>query len=410
MIKRLFVLAAVVLFSSHDMYLKLDTFFLPPNTSANIQLFNGTFDKSENAIARNRMIDISLVGNGTRSKVDTTQWSEQDNMTILSFKTGEAGTWVAGVSTRSRDFAMDAAAFNEYLEHDGVIDMLKWRKGNNALDQPAVERYSKHVKTIFQVGETRTDDWQTVLDYPIEFVPLSNPYDLHAGDMLKVKLLLQGKPLIGQLVYVDSDQSGHGHDHAAEAAHEHGEEAGHDHAAEAAHEHGEEAGHDHAAEAAHEHGDEAGHDHAAEAAHEHGDEAGHDHAAEAAHEYGGEDGHDHAEEAGHEHGNEAAEAHHHDSAAQYRTDARGEMSFKVSADGIWNLRTIYMVNSDEPGLTHESNWATLTFEVDHGQTHEHAEEGHSHAEEHEAGIPGYVYWGGSLVLLAGLFFWFNRKD
>lgn len=216
----LFVLAAVVLFSSHDMYLKLDTFFLQPNTSANIQLFNGTFDESENSIARNRMIDVSLVGNGTRTKVDTTQWSDQDNATILSFTTGDAGTWVAGVSTHSRDFAMDAQAFNDYLKHDGVLDMLKWRTENNALEQDAVERYSKHVKTIFQVGDTRTDDWQTTLDYPIEFVPMSNPYDLHAGDMLKVKLLWQGKPLVGQLVYVDSDQ----------AAHSHGDEHGHEHA------------------------------------------------------------------------------------------------------------------------------------------------------------------------------------
>lgn len=349
--KCLFILVAVALFSSHDMYLKLDTFFLQPNTAANIQLFNGTFDKSENAIARNRMIDVSLVGNGKRSKVDTTQWSEQDNATVLSFKTGEPGTWVAGVSTHTRDFAMDAEAFNEYLEHDGVLDMLKWRKENNALDQAAVERYSKHVKTIFQVGETRTDDWQTALGYPIEFVPLSNPYDLHAGDELKVRLLCKGKPLVGQLVYVDSDQ----------AAHSHGEEHGHEHA----------------------------------------DGDGHDE---------DEHGHEHDGEAGHDHDGEADEPHHHDSAAQYISDARGELSFKVSADGIWNLRTIYLVNSEEPGLTHESNWATLTFEVDHGQSHVHAEEAHSHTHEDNPGIPGYAYWGGSLLLMAGMFFWFKRKD
>lgn len=345
----------VVLFSSHDMYLKLDTFFLQPNTAANIQLFNGTFDESENAIARNRMIDVSLVGNGTRTKVDTTQWRDQDNATILSFTTGDAGTWVAGVSTRARDFAMDAQAFNDYLKHDGVLDMLKWRKENNALDQAAVERYSKHVKTIFQVGETRTDDWQTALDYPIEFIPMSNPYDLHAGDMLKVKLLWQGKPLAGQLVYVDSNQSGHGHSH------------------------------------------------------DHGDEAAHTHGDEAAHEHGDEHGHEHGDESAHEHDGEAEEPHHHDSAAQYITDARGEMSFKVSADGIWNMRTIYLVNSEEPGLTHESNWATLTFEVDHGQEHSHAEEDHDHAHEANPGIPGYAYWGGSLLLVGALFFVFLKN-
>jgi hypothetical protein len=259
--------------------------------------------------------------------------------------------------------------------------MLKWRKENNALDQAAVERYSKHVKTIFQVGETRTDDWQTPLDYPIEFVPLSNPYDLHAGDMLKVRLLRQGKPLVGQLVYVDSDNSGHSH--GEEHSHEHAEGEDHDQD-EHGHEHAEGEGHDQ---------DEHGHEHAESDGHEHN-----------------EHGHEHGNEAEHEHDGEAEEGHHHDSAAQYITDARGEMSFKVSADGIWNLRTIHIVNSEEPGLTHESNWATLTFEVDHGQEHTHAEEDHDHAHEDNSGIPGYAYWGGSLLLMAGLFFWFNRKD
>lgn len=334
----LFILVSVVLLSSHDMYLKLDTFFLQPNTSANIQLYNGTFDKSDNVIDRNRMTDVSLVGQGTRTRVDTTQWSERDSMTILSFTTGAAGTWVAGVSTRARNIEMKAQAFNDYLVHDGVVDMLELRKENNLLDQDAVEKYSKHVKTIFQVGETRTDDWQTVLGYPIEFVPGSNPYDLHAGDMLTVKLLWRGEPLANQLVYVDSDQSAHGHEHGEEAGHSHGEE------------------------------------------------------------------HDH------EHGEEAEEGHSHTSAAQYRTGTNGEFSFEVAADGIWHMRTIHLIETEGTENTHESNWATLTFEVDHGQKHSHADAGHSHAGEHEAAIPGYVYWGGSLVLLAGLFFWFKGKE
>ena len=361
--KLLSLFIVVVLFSSHDMYLKLDGFFLEPNTASSIQLFNGTFDESDNSIARSRMIDGSLVGNGKRIKVDTTQWSDQDNATILSFTTGDPGTWVAGVSTKPRDFAMDAEAFNTYLKHDGVMDMLEMREEKGLLEQDAVERYSKHVKTIFQVGETRTDDWKSTLNYPIEFVPLTNPYNIHAGDELTMRLLWKGTPLPGELVYVDAKRSTYGH------------------------EHGDEAGHSHADEHNHEHGDEAGHSHADEHSHEHGDEASHD------------------EE-------EAENEHHHDSAVQYRTDANGEFTFEVDADGVWQIRTIYLVESDEASITHESNWATLTFAVDHGQKHSHADAGHEHdhAGEHEAGIPGYVYWGGSLMLLAGLFFWFNRKD
>ncbi|MEM9529095.1 MAG: DUF4198 domain-containing protein, partial [Bacteroidota bacterium] len=231
--KSVFLLIAVVLFSSHDMYLKFNSFFFQPNSEATLVLVNGTFDESENVIDRDRMIDASLVGNGNRLQVDTADWSEKDNNTLLNFTTGNAGTWVAGVSTRPRDFEMTAEKFNDYLKHDGVLDMLKWREENNALALDAIERYSKHIKAIYQVGQKQTDDWKTLLGYPIEFVPMSNPYATHSGHELKVKLLWQGEPLVDQLVYVDvKAKKGHGHTHH----HDHGEDD-HDHADNGEHTH-----------------------------------------------------------------------------------------------------------------------------------------------------------------------------
>ncbi|MEK6481765.1 DUF4198 domain-containing protein [Catalinimonas sp. 4WD22] len=326
--KKIFLfLIAFVLFSSHDMYLKLDTYFLQPGSAATIELYNGTFDKSENVITRDRMVDVSLLGNGKRSQVDTAQWSEKDSATILSFNTGEPGTWVAGVSTVPRSIELTATDFNSYLEHDGVLDMLAWRKENDQLETDAVEKYSKHVKAIFQVGDERTNDWQTALGYPIEFIPLSNPYNLHTGDELQVKLLVRGEPLANQLVYADYRTSEHGHSHP----------------------------------------------------HSHGSESDHTH-----------EGHETSD-------------HQHTYGTQLRTDDNGNLKLPLSADGIWYLRTIHLVHSEEPGFTHESNWATLSFEV----THEHGENTHTH--DQESGIPTYVYWIGSLLLIGGMFFWFNRK-
>ncbi|MEO0734168.1 MAG: DUF4198 domain-containing protein, partial [Bacteroidota bacterium] len=345
--KILFLMLVAVLCSSHDMFLKLDTFFLNPEQAASIQLFNGTFEKSDNTIDRNRMLDVSLVGNGERMRVDSNQWAEVGETTVLNFRTGKSGTWVAGVSTRARDFGMDAEAFNNYLEHDGVLDVLEDRRQNGKADQAANERYSKHVKTIFQVGDKRTNDWKTNLGYPIEFIPLSNPYNLHAGFQFKVRLLRAGEPLAGQLVYAGSNEHGHDHDH--EHDHEHGED------------------------------------------------------------------HDH-----------------HTGVTQLKTDARGELTMDITHDGIWYLRTIHLVETEEAGLTHESNWATLTFEVagdeghahhdhdhDHGHDHDH-EHGHDHDHDHEHGddhdhshdheedgIPFWIFGLMSLVVVGGLFLYFN---
>lgn len=305
--KYIFLFALYLLCSSHDMYLKLDTYFLKPNTQSTIQLFNGTFEKSDNIITRDRMLDVSLVGNGKRINIDSSSWSDLNKTTILKFSSGEEGTWVAGVSTKARNIEMDAKDFNDYLVHDGVLDMLDFRKQNNLINNDAIEKYSKHVKTIFQVGDKKTMDWNTILGYPIEFVPLQNPYESNIDEELQVQLLWKGKPIDGQLVYVGNEDTSHTHD-------------------------------------------------------ENGD-------------------------------------HHHHNAKQYRTNEKGVITFKLNAPGQWYVRTIVMEESKESGLTHESNWATLTFEVlsnsdDSDGMHVHAD-GTTHSHASSSGLNKY------LLLLVG---------
>ncbi len=233
--KPLFLLLAVILLSSHDLYLKMNTYFLEPDQEATLSLYNGTFEKSENVITRDRMLDASVVAHGQRVAINPDQWQDQDStITQLPFTTGKAGTYIAGVATKARNIALSAAQFNDYLEHDGVLDMLASRTENNLLDQDAIESYEKHVKAIYQVGAVKTNDWKTVLGYPIEFVPQANPYEKYSGEKLVVLLLLDGKPLTDQLVYADYINTAHTHGHGrgdTEHGHTHlsNSEEGHTH-------------------------------------------------------------------------------------------------------------------------------------------------------------------------------------
>lgn len=219
---------AIVTLCSHDMYLKLNSYFLEPYTESTLALFNGTFEKSENAIDRDRMIDVSLVQNGSVEKAPTENWFEKDSTTYLKFKTAAPGTYVIGVSTKARSIKMDAKAFNDYLKHDGITDLLAQRTTEGSLGESAYELYSKHVKTMVQVGEKRSEDWKTALEYPIEFIPLQNPYELQPGDSLRVQLLLRQEPLSQQLVYLGfkapattHSHGGSTHTHESEESHEH---------------------------------------------------------------------------------------------------------------------------------------------------------------------------------------------
>lgn len=221
----------ILLFCSHDLYLKMETYFLTPNQEATLQLFNGTFEKSENIITRDRMLDASFVANGVRNAISESEWKDLDStITQVTFTPNKAGTYVAGVATKARNIELKAADFNDYLKHDGILDMLDYRSKNQLMEEDAIESYQKHVKAIFQVGEQKTDDWKTALGYPIEFIPLSNPYDSYSGGSIALQLLLEGEPLANQLVYANHLSKGHHHDnHDHDHSHDESNIEGHSH-------------------------------------------------------------------------------------------------------------------------------------------------------------------------------------
>ena len=185
---------------AHDLFLKLDTYFVPPETTVRVAVLNGTFTVSEGSVTVDRLLDLSVVGPAGRRALERSAWQPAGDSTWLTVRTGAAGTYVVGASTGPRELDLSAAEFNEYLEHDGVPDVLEERRRAGELDRAVRERYHKHVKAVFQAGERRTDAFGTALGYPAELVPAANPYALRVGDTLRLRCLVDGKPLGNQLV------------------------------------------------------------------------------------------------------------------------------------------------------------------------------------------------------------------
>ena len=255
---------------AHDMFLVLSDHSLAPNSAVSVSLFNGTFDKSENAIARDRMTDVSVVdGSAEVSHPATEQWRDEESVAILDFETGSPGTYLVGISTAANMIELTAEEFDDYLQHDGVLDVFQARQHEGDLEQPVRERYSKHVKTILQVGDAVTDSHSIKLGYPIEIVPLANPASVDVGDTVEFLVLANGNPVPDQLVYASYDGF-HSHD---------------------------------------------------------GDDA-------------------------------------HRESASARTDENGVVKVELSKSGRWYVRLIRMLPVDEEGADYESNWATLTFQIE----------------------------------------------
>jgi hypothetical protein len=195
---------------AHDLFLKFDSYFVEPRARVRIRVLNGTFTKSEGFVAPERIADISLVSATGRTRLPAgTVWSRgPDSASVLTVEVGDAGTYVVGVSTRPREIQLAAKDFNAYLREDGLPDVLQARRRDNELGKGARERYSKHVKAVFQVGETRSESFSTILGYPAEIVPLQNPYTTALGTPLRVRCLVDGRPVGNQTVLWGGEKDG----------------------------------------------------------------------------------------------------------------------------------------------------------------------------------------------------------
>lgn len=186
---------------AHEMFLKPTSFYVAPNSRTEIALFNGTFDKSENPITRDRMRTVEVIAAGKVTKPSASQWRDDKVTSYLDLTVGEAGTYAVGVSTAPKIIELSADTFEDYLRHDGIEDVLKARQAEKGPRTPVRERYSKHVKTILQVGSTQTDEHATPFGLPAEILLLQNPAAVKVGDTIGFRALLKGQPMAGQLVY-----------------------------------------------------------------------------------------------------------------------------------------------------------------------------------------------------------------
>ncbi len=202
-------LALILPAFAHDLFLKLDSFFVGVNEKVSIKILNGSFQSSEGTITFARLKDVSVVSpSGTRANPNEADFTKEETTSFLNLQPTEAGNYVVGLSTMPREIDLKAKDFNEYLTEDGIPDTLAERKRKKQLEKDVRERYSKHVKTIFQAGGKQSDNYKTALGYPVEIIPQTNPYKLKTGDTFEFLCLKDGKALANQFVMAGRELNG----------------------------------------------------------------------------------------------------------------------------------------------------------------------------------------------------------
>jgi uncharacterized GH25 family protein len=109
------------------------------------------------------------------------------------------GLLIVGYNSNPSPVVLPAAKFNQYLKEEGLESIAEIRVRRNQTGSDAREVFSRCAKSLVSSG-TPTDGEDQALGFPLELVALKNPYALHTGELLPVRLTYEGRPLSGALV------------------------------------------------------------------------------------------------------------------------------------------------------------------------------------------------------------------
>jgi uncharacterized GH25 family protein len=104
------------------------------------------------------------------------------------------GTKLIAMQSKPSFIQMNGTKFNQYLEEDGLDNIIEWRKKNGQDTIGAKEFYARYAKLIVQSGSLLDNTWKQEVGHRLEIIPTQNPYSLKAGDYLGCKVLYEGKP------------------------------------------------------------------------------------------------------------------------------------------------------------------------------------------------------------------------
>lgn len=165
-----------------------------------------TFKAGENFIGepwnlqKNQIESLVLQHSSTASSVLDSIKEDGNNNLILTLKA--EGSHLLSMQTKNALNEWEAEKFNSFLKENGLDEIVDRRTKTNTLASPTKEYYSGHIKLLMQVGEKKDDTHKKVNGFPVEILPLENPYALKIGDPIHFKILFDSKPVFGVRVKV----------------------------------------------------------------------------------------------------------------------------------------------------------------------------------------------------------------
>jgi uncharacterized GH25 family protein len=181
---------------AHDFYILPDAFSVTPKSTVRLGFHNGdSFPESEVSPTIARVKDAQLVTAGGAVPIQNIQVSGKRAIGTVLVPEG-VGNFLLSVHTAPNFIELAPDKFLAYLKEEGLANVINWRREHRDTAKPGRERYSKFAKSLLVSGAPN-DFYKHTVGFPIEIVPEANPYTLHAGSQLPVRIMFRGEPAAG---------------------------------------------------------------------------------------------------------------------------------------------------------------------------------------------------------------------
>lgn len=160
----------------------------------------GVFPLGDSFTTPERVASVRLVGAGTDAAISPPYRREAESLAADVTAPSAPGTYVGLFEVKPRTAEKNGTVFEEHLKHQGLKQVAAERAARGETTKAVRERYSRYGKTLITVGSGGDRSAATrPLGLKIELIPVVDPTTLTAGSSLRVRLLLDGKPLPGAL-------------------------------------------------------------------------------------------------------------------------------------------------------------------------------------------------------------------
>ena len=187
---------------AHDFFLVPGSFPFVAGEEAEILAHSSSrFPTSAGPVAVARVAKAVIVGQDGETPIN--DMSIRGNSLVLRSRPSGAGQRLVAVDLVSRSARQTPAELLRWLTLEGAGDAAtRIGQGSALAGLDSITRTdTKHAKTIIEVGSGGPRTFGRKSGQMIEFIPLSDPYQVRPGETLKARLELKGEPLPGVSVH-----------------------------------------------------------------------------------------------------------------------------------------------------------------------------------------------------------------